>query len=155
MLQSWQVLFVSVIVVSIILFHNSNAYGAISGELYNQYEMKIKALENSTVKPSPYKQIHDRINMYDVVCANGFVLIFKLDANSSACVTQETGHKLVQYNWGVLKQDIADYSSCGGYGFETDHVEATALLRTLPRAQRPWVGIHPGSRSPARCWPTE
>ena len=39
--------------------------------------------------------------------------------------------------------------------FESDHAEATTLLRTLPRAQRPWVGLHVGSRSPARRWPAE
>ncbi|GAC1365282.1 MAG: glycosyltransferase family 9 protein [Ktedonobacteraceae bacterium] len=39
--------------------------------------------------------------------------------------------------------------------FEEDHAEAAALLRTLPRADRPWVGIHPGARPPARRWPAE
>ncbi len=37
--------------------------------------------------------------------------------------------------------------------FETDHAEAAALLRGLPRAERPWIALHPGSRPPARRWP--
>jgi ADP-heptose:LPS heptosyltransferase len=36
-----------------------------------------------------------------------------------------------------------------------DHAEAAALLHRLPLATRPWVGIHAGARSPARCWPVE
>ena len=36
-----------------------------------------------------------------------------------------------------------------------DKGEAAALLRTLPQAHRPLIGIHTGSRSPARRWPVE
>jgi ADP-heptose:LPS heptosyltransferase len=36
-----------------------------------------------------------------------------------------------------------------------DWLEAAALLRALPRADRPWVGIHTGARAPARRWPAE
>jgi len=36
--------------------------------------------------------------------------------------------------------------------FKEDHIEATKLLRKLPRAHRPWIGMHVGSRSPARRW---
>ncbi len=39
--------------------------------------------------------------------------------------------------------------------FEEDHIEASTLLRTLPQAGRPWVGLHPGARPPARRWPAE
>ncbi len=39
--------------------------------------------------------------------------------------------------------------------FEEDHVEATTLLRDLPHADRPWIGLHPGARPPARRWPAE
>lgn len=38
---------------------------------------------------------------------------------------------------------------------EEDHVETAALLSSLSSAQRPWVGIHPGSRPPSRRWPAE
>jgi ADP-heptose:LPS heptosyltransferase len=34
-----------------------------------------------------------------------------------------------------------------------DRVEGARLLFNLPRATRPWIGIHTGSRSPARRWP--
>jgi ADP-heptose:LPS heptosyltransferase len=37
--------------------------------------------------------------------------------------------------------------------FSEDRFEAARLLFTLPRADRPWIGIHTGSRSPARRWP--
>lgn len=39
--------------------------------------------------------------------------------------------------------------------FDEDHAEAATLLRTLPRANRPWIGIHAGARPPARRWPAE
>lgn len=38
---------------------------------------------------------------------------------------------------------------------EEDRAEAAVLLRSLPDARRPWIGIHPGSRPPARRWPAE
>lgn len=34
-----------------------------------------------------------------------------------------------------------------------DRVEGARLLSNLPRTDRPWIGIHTGSRSPARRWP--
>jgi ADP-heptose:LPS heptosyltransferase len=37
--------------------------------------------------------------------------------------------------------------------FQEDHIAATNLLRELPRAHRPWIGLHTGSRSPSRRWP--
>jgi len=37
----------------------------------------------------------------------------------------------------------------------TDQAEAKGLLRNLPRANRPWIGLHAGARSPARRWPAE
>lgn len=36
--------------------------------------------------------------------------------------------------------------------FAADHEEATTLLQRLPQ-QRPWIGLHPGARPPARRWP--
>jgi ADP-heptose:LPS heptosyltransferase len=36
--------------------------------------------------------------------------------------------------------------------FDEDHTEATTLLRLLPQANRPWIGIHAGARPPARRW---
>lgn len=34
-----------------------------------------------------------------------------------------------------------------------DRLEAATLLRKLPRAGRPWIGLHVGSKAPARRWP--
>ncbi len=34
-----------------------------------------------------------------------------------------------------------------------DRTEAAALLRRLPRPDRPWIGLHAGARPPARRWP--
>lgn len=39
--------------------------------------------------------------------------------------------------------------------YEQDHAEATALLRALPRAERPWIALHTGARPSARRWPAE
>jgi len=36
-----------------------------------------------------------------------------------------------------------------------DRVEAVKLLRLLPRANRPWIGLHTGARAPARRWPVK
>lgn len=36
-----------------------------------------------------------------------------------------------------------------------DRAEAAALLRGLPRANRPLIGLHAGARSPVRRWPAE
>ncbi len=36
-----------------------------------------------------------------------------------------------------------------------DRAEAAMLLRRLPRADRPWIGLHAGARPPARRWPVE
>ncbi len=36
-----------------------------------------------------------------------------------------------------------------------DRAEAAELLLELPRANRPWIGLHAGARSPARRWPAE
>jgi ADP-heptose:LPS heptosyltransferase len=37
--------------------------------------------------------------------------------------------------------------------YDEDYAEAAALLRKLPRAGRPWIGLHPGARPQARRWP--
>lgn len=37
----------------------------------------------------------------------------------------------------------------------SDRVEASLLLKDLHRTSRPWIGIHPGSKSPSRRWPAE
>ncbi len=39
--------------------------------------------------------------------------------------------------------------------FKEDYAEAASLLYGLPRANRPWIGIHAGARPPARRWPAE
>jgi ADP-heptose:LPS heptosyltransferase len=39
--------------------------------------------------------------------------------------------------------------------YEEDHAEAAILLRSLPHAKRPWIGLHAGAHSPARRWPAE
>lgn len=39
--------------------------------------------------------------------------------------------------------------------FGEDLAEAAALLRLLPRADRPWIGMHGGARPSARRWPVE
>ncbi|MBA2288741.1 MAG: glycosyltransferase family 9 protein [Ktedonobacteraceae bacterium] len=39
--------------------------------------------------------------------------------------------------------------------FNEDLVEAATLLHALPRADRPWIGLHGGARPPARRWPLE
>ncbi|HLJ35636.1 MAG TPA: glycosyltransferase family 9 protein, partial [Ktedonobacteraceae bacterium] len=39
--------------------------------------------------------------------------------------------------------------------FNEDYVEAARLLYELPRANRPWIGIHAGARPPSRRWPAE
>ncbi|QBD78334.1 glycosyltransferase family 9 protein [Ktedonosporobacter rubrisoli] len=36
-----------------------------------------------------------------------------------------------------------------------DYTEVAALLRMLPMADRPWIGLHAGARPPARRWPTQ
>lgn len=37
--------------------------------------------------------------------------------------------------------------------FDEDRAEAAALLKRLSGSSRPWIGIHPGARPPARRWP--
>lgn len=37
--------------------------------------------------------------------------------------------------------------------YDDDYTEAAALLRRLPHAGRPWIGLHPGARPQARRWP--
>ena len=37
--------------------------------------------------------------------------------------------------------------------FKRDRAEAAALLRRLPRADRPWIGLHVGARPSSRRWP--
>jgi ADP-heptose:LPS heptosyltransferase len=39
--------------------------------------------------------------------------------------------------------------------FNQDYTEAAVLLHRFSWATRPWVGIHPGARPPARRWPVE
>ena len=39
--------------------------------------------------------------------------------------------------------------------FNEDRGEAARLLRKLTRANRPWIGLHAGAKSPARRWPAE
>lgn len=38
---------------------------------------------------------------------------------------------------------------------EADYAETAALLQNLAHTQRPWIGLHPGARPPARRWPAE
>jgi ADP-heptose:LPS heptosyltransferase len=38
---------------------------------------------------------------------------------------------------------------------DEDHAEAAGLLARLSGSDRPWIGIHPGARPPARRWPAE
>jgi ADP-heptose:LPS heptosyltransferase len=39
--------------------------------------------------------------------------------------------------------------------FDEDHDEAATLLQRVAGRLRPWIGIHPGARPPARRWPVE
>src|SRR6266571_1399060 len=39
--------------------------------------------------------------------------------------------------------------------FAEERAEARTLLHQLPRADRPWIGLHAGSHSPARRWPAQ
>ncbi len=39
--------------------------------------------------------------------------------------------------------------------FPEDRCEAAHLLYQLPRADRPWIGIHTGAKMPVRRWPVE
>jgi lipopolysaccharide heptosyltransferase II len=36
-----------------------------------------------------------------------------------------------------------------------DRTEAALLLRGFPRADRPWIGLHPGARPSSRRWPAQ
>src|SRR5437667_5895510 len=39
--------------------------------------------------------------------------------------------------------------------FNADRAEAARLLFQLPRATRPWIGLHAGAKPPVRRWPVE
>ena len=48
---------------------------------------------------SPRKQVSSGINPQDVICSEGFELIFKSTDNSPACVKPSTAEKLIQRGW--------------------------------------------------------
>ena len=47
----------------------------------------------------PHKQVSSGINPQDVICSEGFELIFKSTDNSPACVKPSTAEKLIQRGW--------------------------------------------------------
>ena len=62
----------------------------------------------------------------------------------------------------IRNLDLALLLGCPDTGAELefpltgeDHLQAHDLLNPLDTQRRPWIGLHPGSRSPARRWPAE
>jgi len=96
----------SIFLVSILFFSSSNAYGVMLPEYQKQYQMKLMAIENTTVKPHPHQQIQNGITYSDVICSDNFVLILKWDGNISACVNPKTAVKLENLDWGIQRQRV-------------------------------------------------
>ena len=51
---------------------------------------------------SPIKQVTNGIHPSQVLCTEGWQLIFKSNTDAPTCVTKETGQKLIQRGWGKL-----------------------------------------------------
>jgi len=52
--------------------------------------------------PPPLKQFNSGITANNVICNEGFKLIFKAEDGSPACVKPTTAQKLIEYHWGYF-----------------------------------------------------
>ena len=74
--------------------------GENSIEIYGNIVSEIPSKSNGDKREiSPRKQISSGINPQDVICSEGFELIFKSTDNSPACVKPSTAEKLIQRGW--------------------------------------------------------
>jgi len=59
----------------------------------------IEVPSHCIIKPSPKEQIENGVEAENVICKNGFHLIFKSTDNSPACVKPATVEKLIERGW--------------------------------------------------------
>jgi hypothetical protein len=60
---------------------------------------------HSTMTDSPLKQFNSGIAANNVTCKQDLELIFKAEDGTPACVSQQTGIKLIQIGWAVQTMD--------------------------------------------------
>jgi len=74
--------------------------GENSIEIYGNIVSEIPSKSNVEKREiSPRKQVSSGINPQDVICSEGFELLFKSTDNSPACVKPSTAEKLIQRGW--------------------------------------------------------
>jgi len=67
----------------------------------NSYNINLAQNNTNELKLSPLKQTTQGVFLSEVKCKAGNVLLIKSNTNSSACVTPETGKKLIVRSWGI------------------------------------------------------
>ena len=71
-----------------------------SGKLYSMYYGgELSIITKSKVLPSPLKQFSKGIDPHEVVCIDGFSLVFKNSNFSPACVKPSSVSKLIERGW--------------------------------------------------------
>ena len=74
--------------------------GENSVEIYGNIVSAVPSKSNGEKREiSPRKQVSSGINPQDVICSEGFELLFKSTDNSPACVKPSTAEKLIQRGW--------------------------------------------------------
>ncbi len=59
----------------------------------------LNVTSNNTVYPPPLSQSRNGIDPHNIKCNTGFELVFKVENNQPACLTQETTSKLILRGW--------------------------------------------------------
>jgi len=69
--------------------------------IYRQYSDLIENIKSMEQKPSIKQQIEMKVNVDDIICNEGKVLLLRWFGNSSACLTHKSADILVQRGWGI------------------------------------------------------
>ncbi len=70
--------------------------------------------------PSPLKQLEFGTQSENIQCNVNFVLIFKMENNSPACVTPQTGTKLIQIGWAMPTISLKPWMVTDTRGLKND-----------------------------------
>jgi len=100
MLTKYLVLFV---LFNLFLVTLQEADGILPPKAYQDYQKKLKELQEFTDKPSPKQQMASGIEYVDVMCSDNFVVMLKWSANTLACVKIHNAEKITERGWGIPK----------------------------------------------------
>ena len=72
---------------------------------YSQQDNMVDFLKNFFLS-KPHEQLNQGVELQDIQCKEGLILVVKSDYSSAACVLYVTGKKLVERGWGTCFENI-------------------------------------------------